>query len=446
MKSKLKRICALLMSFVLLAILLPVGVSASGRLAPGQTVDLIISYRDGQTPIPNARFSIYKVADTDEYAHMTLTAEFEAYRDIVSGLTDLDHLTQEQWRVLASTLRGYVLNDRCTAVHVGRTDADGTLSVPGLEAGLYLVSGTRATTPDFYTYCAVPALLFLPGEDDGEAGWSYEVTCEPKFTKEYNPPDDPDDDVITRKVLKIWEDTGYQTLRPAEVTVQLLRNGSVFDTQVLDQHNSWRYAWDNLDADAEWDVIEQPVENYTVSITRSGITYTVINQYAPPSEGTNLPIQKRVTGDQPGTDSEFKFVFAAKDDTCPMPAESSGTEKELTITGAGSCMVGAIDFDAPGTYEYTVRETDGGVEGYTYDTEVHTVRCEVAEQDDTLSVGITITNSKGETVPVIEFTNSYKLPGGRLPQTGILWWPVPVLLCAGLILIMIGAVRRRRCS
>lgn len=32
----------------------------------------------------------------------------------------------------------------------------------------------------------------------------------------------------------------------------------------------------------------------------------------------------------------------------------------------------------------------------------------------------------------------------HLPQTGLLWWPVPVLLCAGLVLTGIGAARRRR--
>lgn len=34
-------------------------------------------------------------------------------------------------------------------------------------------------------------------------------------------------------------------------------------------------------------------------------------------------------------------------------------------------------------------------------------------------------------------------PGGRLPQTGQLWWPVPVLLGAGLLLMIAGLLRRR---
>lgn len=32
----------------------------------------------------------------------------------------------------------------------------------------------------------------------------------------------------------------------------------------------------------------------------------------------------------------------------------------------------------------------------------------------------------------------------KLPQTGQLWWPVPLLICAGLLFIIVGLIRRRR--
>lgn len=51
-------------------------------------------------------------------------------------------------------------------------------------------------------------------------------------------------------------------------------------------------------------------------------------------------------------------------------------------------------------------------------------------------------------------TNTHTHPGtsttptkpGKLPQTGQLWWPVPVLLCAGLLCLVIGIIRRRGCQ
>lgn len=48
-------------------------------------------------------------------------------------------------------------------------------------------------------------------------------------------------------------------------------------------------------------------------------------------------------------------------------------------------------------------------------------------------ITFTVTNSKKTTPP----------EDPKLPQTGMLWWPVPVLLFAGLVLVLIGTIRRR---
>lgn len=47
---------------------------------------------------------------------------------------------------------------------------------------------------------------------------------------------------------------------------------------------------------------------------------------------------------------------------------------------------------------------------------------------------------------VFTITNTCSQPaeqGAKLPQTGPLWWPVPVLLAAGLFLIVLGLIRRK---
>lgn len=55
--------------------------------------------------------------------------------------------------------------------------------------------------------------------------------------------------------------------------------------------------------------------------------------------------------------------------------------------------------------------------------------------------GITfvITNTYGEPSDLPE-----KNPSSSLPQTGQLWWPVPILLCAGLACVIVGALHFRR--
>lgn len=53
--------------------------------------------------------------------------------------------------------------------------------------------------------------------------------------------------------------------------------------------------------------------------------------------------------------------------------------------------------------------------------------------------GITfiMTNSRTEEIP-----DEPTPTGPDLPQTGMLWWPVPILACAGLFLFLIGWGKR----
>lgn len=43
-----------------------------------------------------------------------------------------------------------------------------------------------------------------------------------------------------------------------------------------------------------------------------------------------------------------------------------------------------------------------------------------------------------------DFSQPPRVPGGKLPQTGQLWWPVPILLIAGLVLLLIGMKKGKR--
>lgn len=437
MRRKRYRVLALLIGLLLIAAILPTAAFAEGLIETDRPVTLTISYKDSGKSVPNAAFSLYKVADVDAYVRQSLTPEFQRYRNVVSGLSDMDDLTQAQWSALASTLKGYVQRDGLRPAREGRTDSEGLLSFDDLEVGLYLVTGRPVTTDDFCTYSASPFLIFLPDRDSANNVWDYDLTVSPKYTKE-----EDDDKYVTRKVLKIWDDEGYESVRPKEVTVQLLKDGKVYDTETLNENNNWRYAWDELPADHDWEVVEKELEGYSVTVTRDGITFTATNKFVAPITGTNLPIQKRITGDKPKEDAKFTFVFTAKDPANPMPEGSSGTVKEIEIVGAGSKEIGEIEFEKPGTYVYTVKEKNGGVKGYTYDTTVYTLTYKVTEKDGELICRISIVDEKGNEAETVEFTNPYYPP--KIPQTGVLWWPVPILLCAGFVFVMIGVTTRRR--
>ena len=58
-------------------------------------------------------------------------------------------------------------------------------------------------------------MAFLPGDDAANNTWSYDVTVSPKYERQ--------EETISRRVMKVWDDEGYEDRRPKEITVQLLR-------------------------------------------------------------------------------------------------------------------------------------------------------------------------------------------------------------------------------
>ncbi len=317
-----KKITAVLCSLMAALMLLPVQALAAGSIDTGREVQLTISYQDSKTALSGAAFDIYRVAAVDATGELTPVAPFDQFNVDIRGKNDA------AWKTLASTLEGYVLRDVITPSSSGKTNAQGLLTFSDLEQGLYLVLGHRHTQGR-RIYDAAPFMVLLPTQDAEANEWLYDVTVNSKHDS-HPKPDEPDEDTITRKVLKVWADEGHEKDRPQEVIVQLLRDGKVYDTVTLNAANNWYYIWDNLDDRYTWTVVEQKLEDYTVTVTREGVTFVVTNTY-----------------------------------TEDVPDEPPPTTPDTP--------------DEP-----------------------------------------------------------------RLPQTGQLWWPVPVMLTAGLLFVILGLLRRRR--
>jgi len=352
MKSN-KRMAGGLLALLAALLLLPGQALAAGRIDLERTCGLTISYQDGSTPLSGAAFSIYRAAEVDPYGELTAAEAFRGYgvRFDIRGENDA------AWRAAASTLEGYVLRDELTPTDSGKTDSDGKLSFPtgekALEPGLYLVLGARHRQGG-RIYDAQPFLVLLPALDREANDWTYDMSVSPKHESRPEP-SDPGGDTVTRKVLKVWEDEGCEEMRPRSVTVQLLRDGRVYDTVTLDAGNGWRHTWRNLDGAFRWSVVEEDPGDYTVEITREGITFVVVNArepVTPPPTPTPVPVPT----DEPAPPS-------------PTPAVPDGP----------------VPTPPPETPD-----------------------------------------------------------GPELPQTGQLWWPVPALICGGLLLIVAGVLRRRR--
>lgn len=260
-----------------LLLLLPLAAAAAENPDPVHENRLTISFRDNGTSLTGAEFKLYRVASMDSDGKLTVTETFSRYP------VDFGTWDEETLRILAATLEGYVLRDGLTPFWSGKTDANGIIALRDLPIGLYLVLGSNHTQ-DGWVYETVPFMVELPSRDAETGEWLYDVVVQPKLSKRPV----QEGGTLTRKVLKVWADDGNQQNRPKEITVQLLRDGVVWDTVTLNAENRWRHTWADLDDRYHWVVVESTPENYTVEMTQEGITFVITNTYtAPPSPPVN---------------------------------------------------------------------------------------------------------------------------------------------------------------
>ncbi len=380
---------------------------AAGSIDFSKNVNLTISYQDGTVPVVGAEFRIYSVATVDKTGELTLTEKFRRFN------VDIQNTNSETWKILASTLEGYVLRDDIAVTDSGKTNQEGYLTFPSgnnkLTQGLYLVLGQRHTQGDFY-YDASPFMVMLPSQNAETEEWLYETIVEPKYdTVEI--PDIPS--TVTRKVLKVWDDAGTENLRPKEIIMQLLRDGKVYDSVSLNTENNWRYTWTGLDGQYTWTVVEKESENYKVSVTREDITFIVTNTYSPyEPQGSTVTRKIIKVWDDKGYENQRPksvqvtlLLNGTAYDTVTLNEENdwSYTWESLPKYGANGTE-----------NNWTIREDD--VSGYTSDLK-----------------------QNGSTFVL---TNIFAEP--ELPHTGALWWPVPLLAVGGMAFLIIGDLSRKK--
>lgn len=282
-----KRVFAVLLCLLVLGGMLPGPAWAAGFIDTGKEVSLTIVARQGETDIQGAQFAVYLVATYDQYGEISVTEDFDRFNLDIRGENDA------LWNQMIPVLEGWANTAELVPADSGATDDNGVLRIPTgdqkLAQGLYLVVG-RSHTQDGTVYTPASFLVSLPGRSAEDDSWVYDVSVAPKF--ESHP---EKTDTISRKVLKIWEDKGYENKRPREITVYLFKDGAIYDTVVLSEENGWSHTWEGLDPNAKWSIAENAMKDYAVEIVREGITFVITNRYAdappPPTKpgGGKLP-------------------------------------------------------------------------------------------------------------------------------------------------------------
>lgn len=355
----MKKLIIFILSFVLLWACFDFQTAA----ADGQY--LTVHYTDEGEALQDVRFHIYRLGDVNGNKIIP-DSVFSFYS------VDFDISTAEKQSSLAHTLSAYILRDDIIPLSSDTTDIYGNADFDsfGFESGAYIVMADKHRQSDC-TYFCEPVIVVLPyGEED-------RVTLNPKFV---SVPDDTETISVSYRVLKSWLDENGEK-RPVEIEVELLRDGEIYDTVVLDEENNWRYQWDNLSVFYHWTVTEKRVEGgYVVSLSQYGkillLTNSVYESYGEkpdvPEETTTAPTQTT------------NLEEATK------PGETTNPE-ETTKLGETTQPTKPTQTTKPGT----------------------------TEPDDT------------EKEP-------------QLPQTGSLRWPVPYLALIGVFLLIVGYAKYRK--
>lgn len=266
-KNILKRFGTLLLAFWLGVCCTAMTAFASGTIETGRIGSLSVYFGEDGIGFSAVAFSIYRVADISEDGTYTLSGDFKRYP------VSLENLDSSGWRALAQTLDAYAVRDKIVPVMTRQTGSDGYFQITELSTGLYLVVGGQYVD-DGIVYTPEPMLVSIPGLS-ADGTWAYDMAVSCKFVRE-DTPDTP----VSRKVQKVWKDDGNEEKRPEEITAQLMENGNVVDTVVLNQGNNWEYTWNNLDGSAKWQIAEANVpDGYTVTTIQEGVVFVITNTH-----------------------------------------------------------------------------------------------------------------------------------------------------------------------
>ncbi len=254
---------------IILVLLLMSSLMLPTQAADASPCGLIMKCEYEQTSISGMPFSLYYVGSISG-ATIQIRDEFASFP------LDLRELDDDGWNQLALAMKGYVLSSELQPTYTGQSDENGVLKFENITAGLYYVLGAR-TTVDAFSYTSVPFFVTLPYFDAETSTYYNRATVHPKFTAEPYVPTE----TVTRKVLKIWNDDEYENERPNTITMRLYCDGVEYEAVSLNAANNWRHTWEELPADHDWVVVEDPMQAYTVYVEQEGVTFTVTNTYVP---------------------------------------------------------------------------------------------------------------------------------------------------------------------
>ena len=267
-----KRILPLILLLsVCLTALCGLRVQAVTPLDPDAEASLSISYQKDGAAFPGLTVRIYRVAQAFPNGEFELIAPFSSY-----PVNIYDIMAQEQWTNVANTLNAYIVSNHVTPDGEVLTNAEGLVAFADLETGLYLVEEVVAENTNG-TYVFNRFMVYVPAPQ-ADGSYNYAVEAKPKCTN-FVPK-------TQYTVTKLWQDSGNQASRPKEVSVEIYKDGQLYETQILNASNNWTYTWFvSGEGYSKWTVTEPFVSApYKVTVRENGSSFSIINTWHTPTD------------------------------------------------------------------------------------------------------------------------------------------------------------------
>lgn len=264
--AKHRIIMALCCMFALM--LATIGLSAPA--APAATAaegSLTVTYQYQEAALNNADISLYRLADWSAKGGYTPAGDFADHGKYPVDWNILN-ADQQTLRDFANTMAGYIAVNKPAAENTLKTDSAGVATFDQLKDGLYLA--VVAPYEGNVLTCQTAAMLVALPNVHKDADDQRTLSIEPKADCAVPP-------TTTISVNKVWKGKN-SSKRPESVKMNLLQDGKVYDSIMLNNANDWKYTWKGLQAKHEYTVVEANVPgNYTALVDRENNDYTVTN-------------------------------------------------------------------------------------------------------------------------------------------------------------------------
>jgi len=376
-RKNLSRLLLAVSVFLLTVIGTSLVAHARNLIDTGKTGAITIIYKYGEEQyFDGVNASIYKVGSVSEdKAGFVLDGDYLNASPVKDLNTINDEATADaEWKKILDAVEPVAYTNHTPVATA--VSKDGKAVFEGLELGIYLVRTDKVEEIDC-TYVFSPFLISVPQLDENDE-WIYEGSV---YTSSATAKCEKFGKNLEFSLLKQWEDSGYESSRPVTITVSIYKDGVIYgDPVVLSSANNWQYSWSDKPG-SKWTF----EESYDSSVTyEMSVSDGVSND-----GGTVVYVMRNsvTPSDTPPGDN-------------PPPSDNPPGDTPPGDTPPG---------DTPPTDTPPTNPGNPGNPGGDLPGVLGAIR----------------------NLPAV-------LGARRLPQTGLLWWPVPVLVIAGTVFIVKG--------